>query len=140
MIQNNIAAKVNENCRLADEEVEAAISALGLKYYNENRNNPEAKYPEDIDAIKKLKAKSYMWNQYRLSLDGKRMCEKCKATITSDSLFCNKCGTSLKELDFSSFEAELQSAAPAVENVCPQCGTPVEDGALFCETCGMRLA
>ena len=37
-----------------------------------------------IETINAKKKEEYIWHQFRLSLDGKRMCDGCHSFITSD--------------------------------------------------------
>ncbi len=136
-------ASVEQSLKSAGEAVKSAVFALGQKYFEVNQDNPDAKFGEQIAAVKECIEKEKLWHQYRLFLDGKTKCENCGAIITSDSVFCNKCGGSIAPRDFSSIGVASQQPIVSEEssesNVCPSCGSPLVSGALFCEKCGHKL-
>lgn len=137
---NPIAKQILEACKKIGKEVDEALITLGKRYFEDHCDDVEAEYVKEISELKKLRDKEYLYNQYRLSIDGKRLCEHCNAIVTADSLFCNKCGKSLTALDFSQLDISIpeQETTPVVRD-CPNCGAKIEDGALFCETCGTKL-
>lgn len=130
--------QAEKNCNMAESAVNAAMLALGKKYYEENKENSASEYAEQITEVTECIKKESLWKQYRLTLEGKMKCEKCGAIITSDSAFCNKCGTSIKPLDFSSLGINSPDTSNTI-NSCPSCGAPLVSDAMFCEKCGHRL-
>ncbi len=138
---------VSEKCKQVENEVREALEALGRKYYEENIYNTDAKYADEIANIISLESKSILWKQYHLKAEDKRLCEKCKAIVPIDSVFCNKCGCSLETLDYSAIisamdpqESSQQEAQNTAPNTCPACGKPLVEGALFCEKCGTKVS
>lgn len=121
-------------------EVNDAIRALGMKYYNANKDNASAEFAAEVSAIKEAEALEKLWGQYELSLEGKRKCEKCGAIITSDSIFCNKCGVKVEVIDFSAIvpKPAAPMAEPKKMRFCTGCGKQLPDDAVFCESCGCK--
>lgn len=134
-----------QKCNEAENAVNDAMLALGRQYYKANKDNAESEFAEQIAQITECTKKVTLWSQYRLTLEGKMKCESCNAIITSDSLFCNKCGTRVEAMDFSNLEIDTAPSeetvfAPVVDNnVCPACGAPLVSNALFCEQCGQKI-
>lgn len=135
-----VNSQVEQKCINAGAAVNNAIFELGKKYYEANQNNSESEFYDMIKTVNDCKHKSQLWYQYKLSLEGKMQCESCGAIITSDSVFCNKCGVSIKPIDFSSIvEIPAQQTANTAARVCPSCGNPVDADDIFCEKCGQKI-
>ena len=127
-----------------NKEIEAAIAGLGQKYYEANKDKTDGAFAEDIATINEASAKLKLWKQYRLKLDNKMLCESCGAELPGDSLFCNKCGSKVEEIDFSSIlpkePAKPEAAAPVMQaRHCTGCGRVLLEGARFCEGCGKEV-
>lgn len=144
---NSEIAQADAKCKEAQNNLSAAFYELGKKYFEDQKDSDNNEYISQISEIKNLIEKEVLCTQYRLSFEGKMRCESCKAIITSDSAFCNKCGTPITPWDFSSIvgapQSEpkvIQEAEPAPkQNVCPKCGASTVPGAAFCEKCGQAL-
>lgn len=133
-------AQAEQNCQNAKRELEGAYLSLGKLFFEKNKDNAASEFVEQISEIKEKKDKETLWNQYRLSLEGKTLCEHCGVVITSDSLFCNKCGGKIAPRDFSPIGiSAIQNDVTAPLNVCPTCGSPLVEGAAFCEKCGTKV-
>ena len=141
-VETSQVFQVDQKCQEAANAVKMAIFELGQKYYDANKENAEAEFCDLVKNVNECKEKEKLWEQYKLGLEGKMRCEACGAIITSDSLFCNKCGVSIKPIDFSSIISQPQpqqiETAP-LEKVCPSCGSPLAEGDIFCEKCGCKL-
>lgn len=131
--------QADHNCSEAESAANTAMLALGKKYYEENKENSASEYAEQISEVTACLKKESLWKQYRLTLEGKMKCEKCGAIITSDSAFCNKCGTSIEPLDFSSLGLKTPDTT-TTSNSCPSCGAPLISDAMFCEKCGHKIS
>ncbi len=123
-------------CMEAEKAVADAIIRLGEKCFADNLDNEDGHYYEDVKEIKRLKEREILCKQYKLSLESKRLCEHCGVVVTSDSLFCNKCGEKLDELDFSAFGSNEPSSE---KKNCPSCGKTIAADADFCEYCGTKV-
>ena len=132
--------KAEESYRNAENATKEAVQALGRAIYETDKNNPESKYSDEIKKIKQCIEDENLRLQYRLSLEGKVRCDSCGAVITSDSAFCNKCGSPIPEKDFSSLGvgAPVQPESPG-NIVCPKCGSTMQQGISFCMKCGTKL-
>ena len=139
-VQNNQIMQVEQSYKNAGKAVNEAIYALGKAYFEKNKEDESADFSGQIALVKENMEKEKLWHQYRLSFDGKMLCDSCGAVITSDSVFCNKCGGSIKPKDFSLIGV-MQSPQNFAEpsKSCPSCGSPLVDGAAFCEKCGRKL-
>lgn len=127
-------------CREANQAVMNALQELGKVYFEANRNNSESEFFEQVTQIQKCMDNEKLCNQYRLSLEGRIQCEKCGAIVTSDSAFCNKCGSRITQWDFSSLTGEKSKIEnPSNAPLCPKCGKMLVAGAMFCEECGTKV-
>lgn len=142
---NNNASSTSSGADQSFSDTEMAVNeaflALGKQYYEDNKDNTDADYYEQIVAINELKGKEELFQLYKLSLEGKTKCENCNSIITSDSAFCNRCGSAIKPRDFSSLGITQTptSSVSVASRICPQCGSRTIEGAMFCEKCGQRL-
>ena len=125
-----------ESCKTAKNAINDAMLALGKTVYEAEKEKTDSAFNEEIALVTDRIKKSELWKQYRLTLEGKMRCDACGAIITSDSLFCNKCGTGIEPLDFTPLG--LDAPAPAVRT-CPSCGAELAEDALFCEKCGQKV-
>ena len=118
-----------------------AIHSLGMTVYEAEKEKSESPYLEKIKEIKERIENENLWQLYELSLDGKTRCDNCGAVITSDSVFCNKCGSSVSKIDFSQIgiSAPVTGDSNINQMSCPSCGHPISEGMAFCEKCGARI-
>lgn len=129
----------------AQKAINDATFELGKAYFEANKDNTASEFATKIDVIKNKTKEEYIWHQYRLSLDGKRLCESCDSIITFDSAFCNRCGAAVTLIDFSeilgtTMEKKNQSEIGSEQLTCCQkCGKKLVEGAMFCETCGTKI-
>ena len=127
----------------AKKSIDDAVYELGKAYYEANKNNPTAEFAEQIKNVNNRIKGEYIWHQYRLSLDGRRLCVKCNSFITSDSAFCNRCGATVTPIDFSSILGTTNHMQPTNNfnqgTGCPKCGKKLVEGAKFCEVCGTKI-
>ena len=56
-----------------------------------------------------------------------KICPHCQKVVDEDALFCDKCGTDLRNL------------APSEVKQCLQCGAALEEGVAFCAACGAKV-
>ena len=104
-VQDGNSSKIREaenGWMKAKKSMDDAIYELGKVYFEENKDNTESEFTTQIETISAKTKEEYIWHQYRLSLDGQRMCDSCNSFITSDSAFCNRCGKAVTPIDFSS--------------------------------------
>lgn len=138
--QNPEIIRADAACREANQAVMDAIQGLGQAYFEANKDNSKAEFFEQVTQIQKCMDNEKLCHQYRLSLEGRIQCEKCGAIITSDSAFCNKCGSSITPWDFSSLTGGVhQMGSTSNIALCPKCGKPLVADAAFCEVCGSKI-
>ena len=128
----------------AKKEIDDAVFELGKAYFEANKDNTESEFGTQIQTINDKIKREYLWHQYRLSLEGQRMCDSCKSFITSDSAFCNRCGAPVKPIDFSVILGAAQGDSTQGNEsgqvrVCPNCGRKLVEDAVFCEGCGTKV-
>lgn len=144
-VQDGNSSKIREaenGWMKAKKSMDDAIYELGKVYFEENKDNTESEFTTQIETISAKTKEEYIWHQYRLSLDGQRMCDSCNSLITSDSAFCNRCGTAVMPIDFSSILGttnSMQETNNTNQGCCPKCGKTLVEGALFCEACGTKI-
>lgn len=137
--------QADEGWMNAKQNIDKAIFELGKAYYEKNQDNPAPEYVEQIETIKLKSKEEYLWHQYRLNLEGQRLCDSCNSSITVDSAFCNRCGAKIEPIDFSpildtsNIVQEVDEPDISKEAVCPECGKKLVEGAVFCEACGTRV-
>lgn len=141
---NSIKIREAENgWTKAKESIDHAIYELGKAYYEANRDNTASELAGQIETINRRIKEEYIWHQYRLGLDGQRMCDGCHSFITADSAFCNRCGATVEPIDFSLIEGatnNMQTVHQFNQGVlCPKCGKLLERGTMFCEACGTKI-
>lgn len=131
--------QADQSCQHAENAVNDALLVLGRKVYDTYKNTSDSNFNEQVAQVTDCIKKSELWKQYRLTLEGKMKCDKCAAIITSDSSFCNKCGTRIEPLNFDSLGISTHKPV-ATTNTCSSCGAPLVDGAMFCEKCGCKIS
>lgn len=102
----------------------------GLKYVENNtlKDAKDTPYEDELHELASIAKDMEMTQKRKLAVQGLRKCEKCGNILVIDSVFCNKCGERLEELQ-----------SEVMENICPKCGATYEDGAVFCISCGNKL-
>lgn len=127
----------------AKKAIDDAFHELGKTYFEANKENTASEFATQIETVNSRIKEEYLWHQYRLSLEGQRICDSCHCFITADSAFCNRCGAAVAPIDFSPIVDTtniVQTAYLSNQGQrCPKCGTPLVAGALFCETCGTKI-
>lgn len=125
------------------KRINDAIYELGKAYFEANKENAESDFAGYIEKINKSMKEEYIWHQYRLSLEGQRLCDKCGSTITADSAFCNRCGAAVSPIDFSPVIGTSNVLQPETASgqvlTCPKCGRKIIEGAIYCEGCGTKV-
>lgn len=145
-VQNGVDSKVREaesGWMNAKKSIDDAIYELGKAYFDANKENLTSEFTSQIENVNKKIKEEYLWHQYRLSLEGQRLCDSCDSFITADSAFCNRCGAAVTPIDFSSILGTMdnvQTGANSAQKMnCPKCGKKLVEGAMFCDACGTKI-
>ena len=79
-------------------------------------------------------------------LQGVQLCPNCKAHVSLDSLFCNKCGTKIDSLEDDNSLENIGSSnssklvEPKLESIkCRECGSNMPGDTVFCTNCGAKI-
>ena len=125
------------------KSIDDAIYELGKAYFEANKENLTSEFASQIENVNNKIKEEYLWHQYRLSLEGQRLCDSCRSFITSDSAFCNRCGAAVTPIDFSSILGTTDNVQSGVNSAqvmsCPKCGKKLVEGAMFCDACGTKI-
>lgn len=123
-------AECNTHMAELEQQKKKVIFQIGLKYVESNtlKDVKDTPYEEDLNELESIEKDMEKTEKRKLAVQGLRKCEKCGNILVIDSVFCNKCGERLEELQ-----------AEVMENICPKCGAAYEEGAVFCISCGNKL-
>lgn len=136
MVENQVMSKACEICNseyLVDSKYCPTCGSKNEEYVPSNQIN---EIKEDIKNSKyynKLSVEeiSYLGeNPYDNNIKEK-ICPNCGCRNTSDSQFCEECGTELSDSE--------EKIKTIVRNICPHCGAIAYDGDKFCAECGQKL-
>ena len=135
---SNKSREVSEGMRLssaikAEEEKQNNLYREVGKYYFENcAANAEGQLKVLCDQIVASMELTSQYKQQQNVLKGMVSCPNCGAQISSNSGFCNVCG--------SKIEKQVSPAPqPGAGKICPKCQKTVEADALFCTFCGNQF-
>lgn len=136
MVENHVMRKSCEICNSEYLSDSKYCPICGSK-------NEEYNYSSEIDEIKDDIKKSKYYNimsAEEISYLGEnpydndikeKICPNCGCKNTSDSQFCEECGTKLADAE--------ENLKTTIINLCPNCGAIAHDGDKFCAECGQKL-
>lgn len=124
--------RIRKDISSIENEMRNRYRDIGLKFFEENRENVPADYVELFEGIIALRENLAAKQKELEAIDGTMTCTGCGKSLAKDTKFCPYCGTT----------APVPEAvpAPAAAAVCPACGAPLASDALFCAACGNKLA
>ncbi|WP_294217553.1 zinc ribbon domain-containing protein [Pseudobutyrivibrio sp.] len=133
--QTQVASKIMEGEQTLariDASVKALEAIIGKKYVEKHLDDEaiEADYKEEFARITELLAQKEETEVKILAFKGKRKCDSCKSVIELNSMFCNRCGTKLEQLDFERIIGG---------QICSRCGAIVGTDVKFCTNCGNQI-
>lgn len=113
-----------------NKQRQRTIYSIGEQYLELNTVKSAAGTPFEayMEHLKSIEEEITVTEKRKLAVQGLRKCEKCGNILVIDSIFCNKCGEKLVDLQ-----------AEVMKNICPKCGSVYEDDAVFCISCGNKL-
>lgn len=131
----NMAATSKLNNTIAEEERRIAnlYAQIGKAYFELHRMDPEAGLAGSVNAINEALARIDQCKEQIQKIRGIVVCPGCGIEVSSDSAFCNACGTRLPK-------AEVVVDAAPKGPVCTKCGAKLTPGQRFCVTCGTPVA
>lgn len=136
MVENHVMSKACEICNseyLRDSKYCPTCGSKNEEYVPSNQIN---KIKEDIKNSKyynkmSIEEISYLGeNPYDNDIKEK-ICPNCGCKNTSDSQFCEECGTKLTDAE--------ETIKTSVMNICQHCGAIAHEGDKFCAECGQKL-
>jgi RNA polymerase subunit RPABC4/transcription elongation factor Spt4 len=127
---NDPVSKINADIAAVTAASDAAYGALGRAYFAAHENDAEEAFRPHIEAIAASKRKIDVLNELIVRMRGIKVCPNCKAEISSDSAFCNLCGTRIPE---------PEPLCDGENIYCNNCASPMPIGQKFCSFCGAKL-
>ena len=136
MVDNHVVSKACEICNneyLMDSKYCPACGSKNEEYIPSNQINEikedikNSKYYNIISAeeISYLGVNPYD-NDFK-----EKICPNCGCKNTSDSQFCEECGTKLTDAE--------ETIKTSVMNICQHCGAIAHEEDKFCAECGHKL-
>lgn len=125
-------ARLNSSVEAEQRLIEQKYAEIGNAYYAAHKDDAEAEFAAQIEAIRQSEQKIAQWKEQILQIKGVIKCPSCGADIPYNSQFCGACGAKIVREAPAPVET-----APA--KTCPQCGAPANDSDRFCNKCGAPL-
>ena len=113
----------------AKDSIKLAYSAIGEKYYNENKEAVPAGYEEFFEQIATANKNIAEAEEEIRQLNEAKTCPKCGAKVKKGFAFCTNCG----------FKVEEEKKPESGMTECPNCHKMVPDTSAFCNYCGTKL-
>ena len=133
-------AKLDEKIDEQIAEIEQSFMEIGKIYYEEYKNPEHDKLIPICSVIDEAQKTIKICEKQQMLLQGFKQCPKCKAQLSLDSVFCNKCGEKVDSEDGVSDEDMENFAAENLKPIkCPDCGTENTGDTIFCINCGAKL-
>lgn len=123
--------KISNEIKEEEKSQEELYKQIGIYFYEECSPNAEGQLKELCQKIDESKERVLSKQKELNVLRGMINCPNCGAEVSSDSAFCNACGTRMK--------TEKVPDKAKQEKRCSSCGAPIEDGFAFCTSCGHKI-
>lgn len=117
------------------KEAERQYLELGIRFYDDHREEPPIEYLESMAVIGRLEAEISEIDEEIKKLHGIRLCPQCRSENPLNALYCCHCGLNLPELSETEKDKDDDT-----EKYCPKCGEKMTDKAVFCIKCGFKVA
>jgi len=85
--------KYNKNNK--ENELKEKYAELGMRFYEEKREEHDPAFKEDFDKIEVLKKEIAELSEEEANLLGEKVCNKCGTRNKADAKFCTGCGEKL---------------------------------------------
>lgn len=93
-LTENIQLKTQINAEKG--KLEEAYAVIGKTFYEANQE-PEEMYAKSYEAVRASRERIAALEIELTQNEGTRICAECGAIVPKDSIFCGKCGASVKE-------------------------------------------
>lgn len=91
---NTVKSNITEQKKI----IRRTYASIGEQYYKDHISLGEHEYEVEFEIIGEANAKLKELYEELNSLKKVRVCPECGANVAMDSVFCNKCGTKLPEV------------------------------------------
>ncbi|QSX05493.1 zinc ribbon domain-containing protein [Sedimentibacter sp. zth1] len=142
---NGDIEKLEEKILQEQQEIEEIYNQIGKVYYEWHRSDNDDRLVPLCNVVKESNRIIALCEKQILFLQGIKLCENCNAQLSLDSLFCNKCGVKVNDLNDSSNEARqnIDNSNNTMEMAiikCRECGSDNTEDTIFCTNCGAKIS
>lgn len=123
--------KISNEIKEEEKNQEELYKQIGIYFYENCSSDAEGQLKELCQKIDEGKERVLLKQKQLNVLRGMINCPNCGAEVSSDSVFCNACGSRMK--------VEKVPDKAKQEKRCSNCGAPIEDGFAFCTSCGHKI-
>lgn len=120
--------RISGSIREEENKQAELYKQIGQFYFENYGEQAEGQVKEWCSNIAASKAQVMQYKEQLRILKGTVACPNCGAEVSSNSAFCNVCGTKIEV-----------SRRQSKGKVCPNCGAAADAGSTFCTTCGTKL-
>lgn len=120
-------------------QINDSIKEIGRVYYELYRDDLHEKLVPICNMIDESNRIINLCEKQILLLQGVVICPSCKVRISSDSIFCNKCGAKIDSIedDNANMMSERNDNIKIVQ--CHECGSDMPSDTSFCTHCGVKM-
>lgn len=137
--RNSDSDKLNEKINEEQNEINATYQQIGKIYYEEYKDESDEKLILLCNIVDESNRIIDLCRKQILFLKGIKVCSTCKAELTLDSVYCNKCGAKLFDDNEAADKSNLSAAKNKHNNKCRECGSDIIDDIVFCTNCGAKV-
>lgn len=123
--------KISNEIKEEEKKQEELYEQIGVYFYENCSSDAEGQLKELCQKIDESKEQVILKQKQLNILRGMTNCPNCGAEVSSDSVFCNACGSRMKVVTVPDTSKQ--------EKRCSSCGAPIEDGFAFCTSCGHKI-
>ena len=145
-VKNNDILKLEEKIEQEKLEIKDTFTEIGKLYFELYKNDSHEKLIPLCNVVDESYRIIGLCEKQILMLQGEQVCSSCKAHVSLDSIFCNKCGSKIDSLDIENNmidkSTNKNTKSPEERNVfikCRECGISMPDDIIFCTNCGAKI-
>ncbi len=138
--------KLEEKINQENSEIKETLIEIGKLYYELYKNDSHEKLVPLCNVVDESYRIIGLCEKQIMLLQGVQLCPNCKAHVSLDSLFCNKCGTKIDSLEDDNSLENIGSSnssklvEPKLESIkCRECGSNMPGDTVFCTNCGAKI-